>query len=99
MKTAIINIKTEPQVKTRAQKVADEMGLALGSLINGFLHNLIKTRRVEFTAYSNEQPSDFMIKSIKEAEADEQQGRVSPIFKNSSDASMWLDKESKKYAD
>lgn len=99
MKTAIINIKTEPQVKTRAQKIADEMGLALGSLINGFLHNLIKTRRMEFTAYSYEEPSNFMIKSLKEAGEDEQKNRVSPVFKNSDDALVWLDKKSKKYAD
>ena len=93
MKTAIINVKTEPIVKAHAQQVAKEMGLALGSLINGFLHNLIKSRRVEFTAYAHEEPSEFMIKAMQEAVADEKQGRVSPSFNNAKKASSWLDKE------
>ena len=99
MKTAIINIKTEPIIKLRAQKIAQEMGLALGSLINGFLHNLIKTKRVEFTAYKHEEPSEFMIKAMEEAIEDEINDRVSPAFDNAKEAGTWLDKEAKKYAD
>lgn len=99
MKTAIINVKTEPWVKERAQKVSEEMGLALGSLINGFLHNLIKTRRVEFKAYANEEPSEFMLQAMAEAAEDEKQGRVSPAFADPKKALAWLDKEAKKHAD
>lgn len=94
MKTAIINVKTEPEVKTRAQKIADEMGFALGSLINGFLHNLIKTKRVEFTAYEHEEPSEFMIKALREAE----EGPISPRFDNADDAIAWLKNPKRKYA-
>ena len=42
MKTAIINVKTKPITKARAQKVADELGFGLSTLINGFLNQLIK---------------------------------------------------------
>ena len=99
MKTAVINVKTDPHIKARAQKIADEMGLALGSLINGFLHTLVKTKRVEFKAYAYEEPSSFMINAMQEAEEDEKKGRVSPAFENAHDANDWLDKEAKKYAD
>ncbi len=98
MKTAIINIKTEPIVKLRAQKIAQEMGLALGSLINGFLFILINTRRAEFTAYAHEEPSEFMIKAMEEAIADEINNKASTVFDNSKDEAAWLYKEAKKYA-
>ena len=99
MKTAIINIKTKPMVKTRAQKVAEEMGFGLSTLINGFLNTLIKTKTVTFTALPKEEPSEFMIQALKEAEEDVKAERVSPRFDNAKDALAWLHKESKKYAD
>jgi addiction module RelB/DinJ family antitoxin len=98
MKTAIINIKTKPIVKTQAQQIAEEMGFGLSTLINGFLNQLIKTRRVEFSTYPKEEPSEFMIKALKEAEEDVKEGRVSPRFDNTKEAIAWLRKESKKYA-
>ena len=98
MKTAVINIKTTPTVKTRASKIANELGFGLSSLINGFLNTLIKTKTVEFTAIPKETPNAFMIQALKEAENDIKHNRVSPAFDNAEDAIAYLDKESKKYA-
>lgn len=94
MKTAVINIKTTPLVKSRAQVVAQELGFALSSLINGFLNTLIKTKTVEFTAIKKEEPSAFMIKALKEAEV----SPTSPTFNTAKEAIDWLNQESKKYA-
>ena len=99
MKTAVINIKTTPIVKTRASKVARDLGFGLSSLINGFLNTLIKTKTVEFTTLTKEEPSAFMIQALKEAEDDIKHGRVSHAFDNAKDAITYLHKESKKYAD
>ena len=72
MNTAVINIKTEPQVKKKAQVVAEEMGISLSSLINGFLRHLIKTKTVTFTA--REEPSPWLIQALKESKEDIKRG-------------------------
>lgn len=94
MKTAIINIKTTPIIKTRASKIAKELGFGLSSLINGFLNTLIKTKTVEFTAIPKEEPNTFMIQALKEAE----ESPSSPAFDNAHDAIAWLENPKRKYA-
>lgn len=88
MNSAVINIKTDPQVKKQAQEVAKELGLNLSIVINGFLKHLIKTKTVEFSA--KEEPSEYMIKALKESEEDIKAGRVTS-FKNPKDALHYLD--------
>ena len=89
MNTAVINIKTNPQVKAKAQKVAEELGFSLSSLINGYLRHLVKTKAVHFT--SSEEPSDWLIKILKENEKDIKAGRIIS-FKNFEDEMDYLDK-------
>jgi len=94
MKTAVINIKTTPIIKARAQKVAKDLGFGLSSLINGFLNTLVKTKTVEFTALPKEEPSEYMIKSLREAE----NSPISPRFNNAKTAIAWLKDPNRKYA-
>lgn len=93
MKTAIINIKTKPITKNRAQKIADDLGLSLSAVINGFLNHLIKTKRIEFDAIVREEPSEYLIKSLQEAENE----ITSPAFDNVDDAIAWLKNPNRKY--
>lgn len=95
MNTAVINIKTEPQVKKKAQVLAEEMGISLSSLINGFLRHLIKTKTVTFTAH--EEPSPYLIKALKESREDIKKGRVSASFDNTDDAISWLNDSDARY--
>lgn len=74
MKTAVINFQTQPIIKQKAQKVADELGFGLSTLLNGFLHHLIKTKTIEFSAYEQEQPSEYLIQVLKETERQHQKG-------------------------
>ena len=46
----MINIKTEAAVKREAQKVARELGLPLGTIVNAYLQGLIREKRVVFSA-------------------------------------------------
>jgi addiction module RelB/DinJ family antitoxin len=73
MKTAIINIKTDPNVKKNAKEVASELGFSLSSLINGYLRQLIKTKRIDF-GLVEEQPSELLVKAVKEAERERESG-------------------------
>lgn len=45
-----INIRTDKDLKDKAQEIADELGLTLTDIINSSLRNLIRTREVFFSA-------------------------------------------------
>lgn len=92
MNTAVINIKTQPEVKLKAQKFAREIGVSLSSLINAYLRQFIRTKKVEFDL--GEEPSPDLIKMLKRSEKDIKAGRVSPAFDDVEEAIKWLHKKS-----
>ena len=49
MKTAI-NIKADRDVKNKAQKLAEELGLSLSAVVNASLKEFIRNRSVYFSA-------------------------------------------------
>lgn len=95
MNTAVINIKTDKNLKKQAQSIAYDLGLSLSSLINAYLKQLVRTRRVEFDL--DEEPSERLIKSIKQAEKNWKEGKVSPPFDDVEKAIKWLDDPKAKY--
>ena len=48
MKT-VINIKADKRIKEDAQELANELGIPLGTIINAYLRQLIRTREVYFS--------------------------------------------------
>lgn len=50
MKTAILNVKVDEQVKKRAQAVAGSFGIPLSTLVNAYLMELAETEQIHFTA-------------------------------------------------
>ena len=80
MNTAVIITKTEPEVKKMAQQVAKEIGVSLSSLLNAYLKQLVRTRKVEFDL--GEVPSEYLKSVIKRAEENYKKGKTSPAFKN-----------------
>lgn len=97
MNTAIVNVKVDYRVKKKAQSVASELGLSLSGLINALLHQVIRTKSVYLSA-ADEEPSDYLIRAIKESERDIKAGRVSPKFDSTDEAMNWLNNPRKKYA-
>lgn len=91
MNTAVINIKTEEKTKKQAQEVARDLGLSLSTLINAYLKEIIKTKRVEFSL--DEKPSPYLIKILKNAERNLKAGKGSPVFDNAKDAISYLHKK------
>lgn len=91
MNTASILIKIDPQVKTKAQKTAQKMGLSLTSVINRYLKHFITTETITFST-RDEIPSQYLIDSLKESEADVKAGRVIR-FKTPQEALNYLDQE------
>lgn len=92
MNTAVINIKTQPEVKAKAQEVARQIGVSLSSLLNAYLKQLVRTKKVEFDL--GEEPSPYLVRILKKADKDIKAGRVSPAFDDVEDAIKWLHKKS-----
>lgn len=92
MNTASILIKTDPQVKTKAQKTAAKMGLSLTSVINHYLKHFITTETITFRNDRDEIPNEYLKKALKESEADVKAGRVIS-FNSPSEALDYLDQE------
>lgn len=91
MQTAVINIKTEPVVKKKAQAVARELGFSLGSLLDAYMRQLIRTREVDFTL--EERPNAYLKSIMKQAKENYKKGNTSPAFKNAEDAIKYLEEQ------
>ena len=50
MAKAIINIKTDKEVKANVQKLAEELGISLSDVINASLRNFIRLREVRISS-------------------------------------------------
>ena len=89
MKT-MINIKTDREIKVKAQKVAKEMGLPLGTVINGFLRQFIIAKEVRFSAPYQMTPK--LEKILNRVENDIKFGRnISPVFSSAEEMDAYLD--------
>ncbi|HLC64233.1 MAG TPA: type II toxin-antitoxin system RelB/DinJ family antitoxin [Patescibacteria group bacterium] len=67
MDTTIINIKTDPKVKSKAKRVAADLGLNLSGVLNAYLRQFIRTKSVYFSL-NEEIPSPFLMEALKESE-------------------------------
>lgn len=47
----MINIKTETSLKREAQRLAEDLGLSLSTVVNYFLKQFIAERKITFTDY------------------------------------------------
>jgi addiction module RelB/DinJ family antitoxin len=74
MNTAVINIKTDRVVKVQAKKVASDMGLSLSSIINAYLRQLVRTRRIEIDL--NTIPVSKELRYMREGEEALKKGKM-----------------------
>jgi len=90
MNNAVITLKTNAALKSKAMKIADDLGFSLSSLINAYLKHLVRNKSVSFNLADESNPTDFMIRGLKESAADIKAGRISPAFSDSKKAIEWL---------
>lgn len=90
MKTAVINIKTDADIKSSAQKIAANMGLNLSTVLNGYLRQFIREEKLEFTpVYKLTKVAE---KRALKAVSDYQQGKNTyGPFKTSAEIAAFLD--------
>ena len=89
MNTAVVNVKVDPKIKKKAQSIADELGLSLSAVVNGYLRQFIQLKTISFG--KAEEPSDYLIRELKKSEADIKAGRVIS-FDHPNKALNYLDK-------
>lgn len=64
----LVSIKMDKSLKQAAQETAEELGFPLGTLVNSFLKQLVRTKEVNFSV--SYRPSKYLIDSIEEARKD-----------------------------
>ncbi|MFA5232343.1 MAG: type II toxin-antitoxin system RelB/DinJ family antitoxin [Candidatus Paceibacterota bacterium] len=87
---AIINFKTEKKIKSEAKEIAQKMGLNLSDVMNVCLRNFVRDKELSINV---EEPSDYMLKELTEAEKEVSRGKVSPEFGDVKKAVAWLNKK------
>ena len=66
-KTAVINVRTEPEIKMQVENLYKSMGVSLSDAINMFLYKSIDFRGLPFNL-CREIPNDETIAAMKETE-------------------------------
>ena len=90
MKT-LINIKTDKEVKDKAQRIAKEIGLPLSTVINAYLKEFIRDREVKLSLEPTLRPK--IVKLLRQASMDYKNGKnISPMFPSTKDALRYLHK-------
>lgn len=92
MSYTVVVTKVDPQTKKKAMETAAELGIPLSVVIKAFLKQFIRTKSIEFSA-RNEEPSEYLIKTIKQALKDKKEGKASPIFNTGKEAIKWLEEQ------
>ena len=88
MNTASIYIKTKPEIKAKVEEIANGFGLSLTYLINSYLKQIVENKSI--LSKLSENPTKYLLRSIKIARKERQEGKASPIFNNAKDAVKWL---------
>lgn len=92
MNTTTIHVKTDIKTRNDAKKIAENFGFTLTSLVNALLKQIVRTKRL--TLELDENPTQYMIESLKKSEEDVKAGRVIS-FDSGKDALDYLAKEIK----
>ena len=88
MKT-LISIKTDPEVKEQAQRVAKEIGIPLSTIINAYLKQLGREKTINFAVPLR--PNKKTARLLDKADEDYKKGRnISPIFETAEEMDVYL---------
>ena len=64
----ILNFKTDKKLKEQAKRVASELGLPLGTIMNHYLKEFVAEKRILFTKHP--QPTKAVVQELKQLSAD-----------------------------
>ncbi|MFH1192249.1 MAG: DUF6364 family protein [bacterium] len=88
MKT-IINVKADQEIKIKAKKIAEDLGLSLSAVINAYLKQFVRNKSVYFSVASN--MSYELEELLGKIEKDINQNKnISPKLSNIKDLKKYL---------
>ena len=88
-----LNVKIDAKTKQSLKEFAAEVGVPVSSLINGTIKQMLRDRKVVFSTAL--EPTPYLAKILKEAEADIATGQnLSPTFESVDDMFDHLEKSS-----
>jgi addiction module RelB/DinJ family antitoxin len=70
----LITVKTDKTLKKAAQEVAEEIGISLGTLINIFLKQFVRTKEINFSV--SYKPTPYLMKVIEEGMKEYSEGKL-----------------------
>ena len=88
MAKTIINIKTDPLTKQQLKTFAAELGMPMSVIINAQIKEMLRSRTV--TLSTALEPTPYLEKIIKEAEADYAAGRNITRVTNETELESYL---------
>ena len=89
MKT-VINIKTDKEIKQNAQKVAEELGLSLSTVINAYLRQFVRNKEIHLSTAPHMSPE--LERYLGKVEKDIATGKnLSESFSSGEEMDRWLD--------
>lgn len=89
---AVLNVKVDKDLKSRAQKLAKRMGLPLSTVVNAQLSQFVRDEEVTFS--TELRPTPYLKKILDQAAKDRKTGKnLSPGFDNVDDFMKYLEKE------
>jgi len=83
----LLTVKVDKKLKEKAQKTAERVGLPLGTVVNGFLRQFVRDKRIVF---SEETPTVYLERLLIEAEKEIARGDISPAFTTGKSAAGYL---------
>jgi addiction module RelB/DinJ family antitoxin len=84
-----LNFKTDKDLKDEAKKVASDLGLPLGTIMNHYLKEFVREKKVIFANHPT--PTKKVVHELKEISKDiRNRKNLSPTFNDTRDAIKWL---------
>lgn len=90
MKT-VLNVKTDKEVKEKAQALAKHLGIPLSTVVNAYLREFVFTGEFRLSREPELRP-EVQKELLKSYEETKQGKNLSPTFDNVGDAIAWLNK-------
>ena len=86
----MLNVKTDKEVKEKAQEIAKEIGLPLSTVVNAYLKEFVRERAVRFSVEPEVRPE--VGRFLKQAREDYKRGKnIAGPFKTTKEVDAYLD--------